>query len=111
MAAQDMRRAQAASTFSQIGGAKIGFFSATWPFARLSARSDGISLRCGLKFRFPKDSIFRLSRHKGTISAGLLIEHNVSRYPDFFLFWSFNFERLRRELEALGYNIRENYEL
>jgi hypothetical protein len=96
-------------TFSQIGGARIGFFNATWPFAKLSATREGISLRCGFKFEFPKDKIYRLSRYKDHFSNGLQIQHNVSRYPEFFVFWRFNFERLKRELEALDYKVRENY--
>ncbi len=95
------------SQFSQIGGARIGFINATWPFARLSADRDAIALRCLLKFTFPRDQIIALSRYRGFTSTGLQIEHRVPRYPGFMLFWTFNFERLKAELETLGYTVRD----
>ena len=103
------------SKFSQIGGARIGFFNATWPLAKFSATSEAVSVRCAFKFIFPKDKIYRLSRYDGIPNAlyrptGLQIQHDVSSYPVFFVFWTFNFERLKRELEALGYKVRENYD-
>jgi hypothetical protein len=95
------------STFTQIGGARIGFINATWPLALLSAQRDSIALRCLFKFTFPRDRITRLSRYRGFISTGLQIEHTVPRYPAFMLFWTFSFDTLKVELEALGYAVRE----
>jgi hypothetical protein len=95
------------STFAQIGGARIGFINATWPLARLSADRDAIALRCLFKFIFPRDRITGLSRYRGFISTGLQIEHNVPRYPGFMLFWTFSFDVLKVELEALGYTVRD----
>jgi hypothetical protein len=77
--------------FAQIGGARIGFINATWPFARLSADRNAIGLRCLFKFRFPRDRITRLSRYRGFFSTGLQIEHTVPLYPKFMLFWTFDF--------------------
>jgi hypothetical protein len=93
------------SIFAQIGGARIGFINATWPFARLSADRDTMALRCLFKFRFPRGRITRLSRYRGLISTGLQIEHTVPLYPDFMLFWTFDFDSLKAELEALGYTV------
>jgi len=95
-----------ASTFAQIGGARIGFINATWPLARLSADRDAIALRCLFKFTFPRQRITRLSRYRGFTSTGLQIEHTVPRYPGFMLFWTFSFDKLKVELEALGYTVR-----
>ncbi|HEY1543114.1 MAG TPA: hypothetical protein VGG01_11950 [Xanthobacteraceae bacterium] len=96
------------SAFAQIGGARIGRFNASWPFARLSADRDGIALRClFFKFTFPRDTITRLGRYRGFISTGLQVEHAVPRYPGFMLFWTFDFDRLKRELEALGHTVRD----
>ena len=95
------------STFVQIGGARIGFFNATWPLARLSADRNAIALRCLLKFAFPRDRITGLSRYRGFMSTGLQIEHTVPRYPGFILFWTFSFDLLKAELEALGYTVRD----
>jgi hypothetical protein len=96
------------STFAQIGGARIGLFNASWPFARLSATRDAIALRCGFKFTFPRDAIRRLSRHDGAFSTGLRIEHDVPGYPAFFVFWTFRFETLSAQLQALGYEIGDS---
>jgi hypothetical protein len=95
------------STFSQIGGARIGFINATWPLAQLSADRDAIALRCLFKFTFPRQRITRLSRYRLFFSTGLQIEHTVSRYPRFMVFWAFRFNRLKVELEALGYTVHD----
>jgi hypothetical protein len=96
-----------ASTFRQVGGARIGFFNATWPFVWLSATPDGLSLWCGLRFTFPTERIRRLSWHKGVMSTGLRIEHSVPRYPAFFVFWTFDFPALKQELETLGHEVHD----
>jgi hypothetical protein len=95
------------STFSQIGGARIGFINATWPLAQLSADRDAIALRCLFKFTFPRQKIARLSRYRLFFSTGLQIEHTVPRYPRFMVFWAFSFKRLKVELEALGYTVHD----
>ncbi len=95
------------STFAQLGGARIGFVNATWPFAQLSADRDAIALRCLFKFTFPRDSITKLGRYRGFTSSGLQIEHTVPRYPRFMVFWTFSFDALKGELEALGYTVRD----
>jgi hypothetical protein len=94
-------------TFAQVGGARIGFVNATWPLARLSADRDAIALRCLFKFTFPRDRIARLARYRGFVSTGLQIEHTVPRYPGFMLFWTFSFDVLKAELEALGYTVSD----
>lgn len=96
-----------ASTIFQIGGARIGFVNATWPFAQLSADRDAIALRCLFKFRFPRHRITRLSRYRPFFSTGLRIEHTVPFYPRFMVFWGFSFDRMKVELEALGYTVRD----
>ncbi|HUI96486.1 MAG TPA: hypothetical protein VLX44_12085 [Xanthobacteraceae bacterium] len=97
-------------TFAQIGGARIGFFNATWPFARLSADRDAIALRLLLiiKFTFPRDRIRRLSRYSRFFSTGLQIEHAVGYLPKFMLFWTFDFGTLKAQLESLGYEVRDS---
>jgi len=41
------------------------------------------------------------------MSNGLRMEHSVPRYPAFFVFWTFDFPALKRELEALGHPISD----
>jgi hypothetical protein len=40
-------------------------------------------------------------------STGLRIEHAISTYPQFIVFWTFGYETLKMGLESLGYEIRE----
>ncbi len=96
------------ATYAQTGGARLDSFNASWPFAKLFATSDMIRLSClGQECLFLKSNVRGLSRHRGLFSAGLRIEHAVSAYPEFVVFWSFGFETLKRGLESLGYEIRE----
>ncbi len=105
------------SRFSDIGGARIGFiiggvrvgiFNAGFPFAWLSADRDTIALRCLFKFRFSRDKITGLRRYRSFFFfSGLQIEHNVPLYPGLLVFWTFNFDKLKEELEALGYTVRD----
>ena len=95
-------------TFSQTGGARIGFFNATWPFAEFSATSDLIRLSClGPECSFLRSDIRGLSRHIDIFSTGLRIEHTIAAYPKFIVFWTFRYEALKRGLEGLGYEMRE----
>jgi hypothetical protein len=96
-------------TFAQTGGARIGVLNATWPFARLSADRDTIALRLlFIKFTFPRDKIRRLSRYRAFISTGLQIEHTVGHCPKFMLFWTFDFDTLKAELEARGFQVQDS---
>jgi hypothetical protein len=101
--------------FSQTGGARLDGFNWTYPFATLSGDSDSLRLTCpGRDYTFPKRNIRRLSRHRGLFSIGLRIEYSETSFPTFIVFWasiffwSSGFERLRAELERLGYDIHSN---
>jgi hypothetical protein len=96
-----------ASTFTRIGGARIGFINATWPLAQLSAERNAIALRCLFKFTFPRHRITRLSRYRSFMSTGLQIEHTLPRCPRFMVFWGVGFNRLKADLDALGYTVRD----
>ena len=97
---------------SQTGGARLDYFNASYPFATLSADSQTLRLRClGRDYVFPKSSIRRLSRHRGFFSVGLRVEHTEQSCPQFIVFWASvffwtsGFQRLRTQLESLGYEI------
>ena len=71
--------------------------NATWPFAKLVANSDELTLRVlVLKYSFPKASIVRISEYAGPlagvlprfITSGLRIEHRNKNVPDFVVFWT-----------------------
>ena len=98
--------------YFQTGGARLGLFNATYPFATLSASSDALQLSCFSRdYAFPKDKIRKLSRYRGIFSVGLRIEHTEPAYPQFVVFWASiffwtsGFQTLKRQLEGLGYDI------
>jgi len=99
--------------FSHEGGARLGYFNASWPFALLSGDSEELILSClGRDYTFSKSKIRRLSRYRGLFSVGLRIEHSVESAPDVvifwasLLFWTKGFERLKVQLEGLGYHVQ-----
>ena len=100
-------------TISQIGGARVGLFmNATWPFAKLVANSDELTLRVlVIKYSFPKASIVRISEYAGPlagvlprfITSGLRIEHRNKNAPDFVVFWTPHSSDLLKQLASMGY--------
>lgn len=94
-------------TFSQIGGARLGIFNATWPLAKLAADPDELKLWVmGIKFAFPKASITKISVYSALISKGLRIEHDGnSKAPRFVVFWTPNLSKLTEGLAQLGYQV------
>jgi hypothetical protein len=102
------------ATFTHTGGARLGMFNASWPFATLSATPDALRLSClGRDYNFPKSSIRSLSRHRGIFSTGLRIKHTDSSFPAFVVFWASlffwtsGFRKLKAQLESLGYEIQD----
>ena len=80
--------------------------NASWPFAHLAATRERLILRAFSKeYSIEKDSIKKLSKHRGVFSTGLRIAHSNQKIPPGFIFWTFNFKRLKLNLEALGYKI------
>jgi hypothetical protein len=92
--------------FTERGGARLDDFNATWPFATLSADVQAIKLTClRVEYIFPKHSICRLIKHKAFLSVGLRIEHTEQSYPQFVVFWTYDFPKLKAQLENLNYEI------
>ena len=98
--------------FTQTGGARLDNFNASFPFATLSADAEALHLSClGRKYHFPRSSIRQLRRHRGLFSVGLRIEHTQDSLPGFIVFWASvffwtsGFQKLRTQLEILGYDI------
>jgi hypothetical protein len=99
-------------TFTQTGGARLDNFNASFPFATLSADAEALHLSClGREYHFPRSSIRQLRRHRGLFSVGLRIEHTQDSLPGFIVFraslffWTSGFQKLRTQLETLGYDI------
>jgi hypothetical protein len=99
-------------TFTQTGGARLDKFNASFPFATLSEEAQSLHLSClGREYQLPRSSIVGLHRHRGLFSVGLRIEHTQDSVPRFIVFWASvffwttGFQKLRTELERLGYDV------
>jgi hypothetical protein len=73
------------------GGARIGWFNATWPFAKLKDDSDSITLKVTFSgtYHFPASAVIAISKfvHIPFIGWGIRIEHTISEYPSHIVFW------------------------
>lgn len=105
-------------TYTETGGIRYGhsFWIATnftWPFATLTAKADGVSIRVSLgklwsrTFVLERTQIKSIKKRRGLMSTGISIEHSNAEHPPFILFWTFHFEKLKKQLEAIGYTIIE----
>lgn len=96
------------TTFTQVGGARISSFNATWPLATFEVSNSELRLRCFWTcWTFPKQQITRLSQHHH-VSTGLRIQHSIESYAPFIVFWTFGFAELKRALETSGYTVYDH---
>jgi hypothetical protein len=100
--------------FSRTGGVRLDFYNATWPLATLSGDKDSLRLWCpagvfslNRLFVFPRSHIRRLSKYRWLFSIGLRIEHTDESFPEFIVFWTFGFTKLKSELMRLGYDVED----
>ena len=91
---------------SQIGGARVGGFNASWPFASLKVTGDQITLSVfSKKYEIEKGKINSIKRYRGLFSTGLKIEHSKNEMPEHLIFWTFSFNKLKQALEEIGYSV------
>lgn len=100
------------ATFTQTGGARLDNLNVSFPFATLSGDDTALRLSClGREYQFPRSSIQRLHRHRGLFSVGLRIEHTRDSLPGIVVFWASvffwtsGFQRLKTQLESLGFEV------
>ena len=99
--------------FIETGGIRVGrsywlSWNASIPFAKLAATETELTLSgLGKTYAFPQGEPIKLSRYNGAFSTGLQIEHSNPNYPKFLVFWTFRFDEVKCELEALGYQVKE----
>jgi len=108
MAAQPSmeKRPEDPATLSFTGGARVGWFNATWPFARLTADTRILRLSVlGMAFVFTPDSALELAMVRGFFTPGLQIRHGQSAYAKRIIFWWFNPAVLKAGLEGLGWTV------
>lgn len=71
------------------GGALIGWISASWPFATLTAEKGVLTLRCFFTFQLSSAQIVRLEAVNilPVIASGIRIVHNDPVAPQRMVFW------------------------
>ena len=105
--------------YTVTGGLRWGesYWSAgnvTWPFVTLRVNSERLWIRVRVwklwqkVFEFTRSEIKGIRKHRGFISVGVVIEHNKGEYPPFILFWTFDYPKLKVELNRLGYQVLES---
>jgi len=95
------------------GGARIGGFNASWPFAKLHADAEGLTIKLPFSktYRFPTSSITSVREYISIlfIGWGIRIEHSVPEYPPFVVFWYLGYpSTVLSFLEDCGFPIPKN---
>jgi hypothetical protein len=95
------------STKSFIGGARLGRFNATVPFARLVVSSGKAQLRCFKTYELtPSDTMCEQYGSIPLFSWGVRFHHIRAEFPDPFIFWCFGRKRVLETLRKAGFEIR-----
>ncbi len=83
--------------------------NATWPFATLNASPEALCISGIVNLDFRKADIKAIRRKKGMLpfSTGIVIEHQKLGFPEFILFWTFRYKRLKTELTRLGFIVTD----
>src|ERR1043166_9316046 len=101
----------ASESVAEIGGFSLGrnawlAINGSWPFAALRISTHELVLDVWWRrYRFPRSSIIRLFVFSRFFSPGLRIEHSVSQYPRFVVFWSFRMSRVRWRLAEARFSV------
>jgi hypothetical protein len=78
-------------SFTTTGGARVGWTNATWPFARLSATNDRLTISVGLlgTYSFAPEQVSAVERYISipVLGWGIQIRHCRADYPQRVIFW------------------------
>ena len=94
--------------FKKTGGAKIGIFKSTRPFATLTVTPAKMELSVTVigKFVFLPEDVKSITFHPGgyKMNPGIQIHHNVPHYKDKVIFWSGTGpQELMNQIKATGF--------
>jgi hypothetical protein len=104
--------------YSDFGGLRWGSLNMSkanisWPFAILSVDRKQLEIRLSVfgiwtrEYLFPWSKISNLRCEKGVVSTGLVVEHQVTEYPEVITFWTGSSLRLKAALYSFGYKVTE----
>lgn len=90
------------------GGARLGLFTATWPFARLTLDQDLLTLKVfSREYRLKKEEVRGLEYFRGWFSVGVKVVHTTSDMDSHAVFWSFQPQKILNEAKELGFQTTE----
>lgn len=97
-------------SYSETGGIRFGIVNATFPFGTLRAYPDALHLVIELifwrrEFHLRPEEITSIDKARGLFSSGIFIKHSNPNVPNPIIFWTFNFQTLKKNLTRLGYEI------
>jgi hypothetical protein len=101
------------NVYTEAGGAVIGLWYLSFPFASLTVTSDQISLAVhtilfGKKeYLMAKDQIREITKFRGFFSSGVHFSVNDATTPEPLVFWTFGFANLKQKLESHGYTVSQ----
>lgn len=94
---------------SYRGGARLGIWNSTWPFARLTVTTTAIVLKVRTygTLTFTRDDIIGIEPYRSLpiVGEGVRIHHSRRDYPEKVIFWwgAAPAEYLAKKIQALGY--------
>ena len=78
----------------------------TWPLAGLYIYRDELVLSMSFRrYCFPRSEISQIHRYYSGWSIGLKLEHTVSDYPPFMVFWPSDIEGFEEALDANAFPV------
>lgn len=81
------------TTVRAVGGARIGWVNATWPFALLSVSEQALTVTVAVlgRYTFRRDQIVAMEPYAvlPVLGGGVRIEHTVAEYPRHIVFGCF----------------------
>ena len=95
-----------------IYGENFRFAARTsWPSSKLTVEPARLTLTTGFRsVVFDKERITKLSEYQGfcwLFARGVLVEHDVEKNPQFFVFWTFDLTGIKRGLAENGFVFSE----
>jgi len=83
----------------------------SWPSSKLTVERERLTLTTGFKsLAFEKARITRLSEYPGfcwVFAKGIQVEHTLENHPQFFVFWTFDLNGIKRSLAENGFVVAE----
>jgi hypothetical protein len=91
-----------------IGGARVGWFNATWPLARLKATKEAMTLDVfpTSHYIFEAGKVTSIERYVSfpVIGWGIKINHVIAQYPQRIIFWHlFGPQYVLRKISSTGF--------